>query len=98
MSKGKRQHEVLDFKIDMAEELAGRLADGTNDTLTTITWSVETPGAQSTPLVISSSSHDDSSATVWLSGGTRGFSYTVVALMHTVGGRTYEPTFPLSIY
>lgn len=75
---------VLDYKVDWS----GWLAD---DTIDTSSWTVPvgvTKGADS---------HDDTSATVWLSGGTVDAVYKVTNRITTAAGRTDERSFTLAI-
>lgn len=46
--------------------------------------------ADPSDLTIASSSHTDTNATAWLTGGTLGQSYTVTNRITTNQGRTYE--------
>jgi hypothetical protein len=57
-----------------------------DDTIATSTWIV------GTGLTKDSDSHDDTSATLWLSGGTLGEEYTATNRITTTGGRTYDRT------
>lgn len=91
--------ELLDYQIDMSKELSGRMPDGSNDTLTAITWSTTIWGSTgNSDLVVESFSFlTPSAAVVWLSGGTAGTVYEVTALMQTQGGRIYHRSFNLSV-
>lgn len=76
---------VLDYALDWnaeGEEWLGA------DTITgTPVWTVETG------LTKDSQSNTTTTATVWLSGGTAGETYTVACKITTAGGRTDERTF-----
>jgi hypothetical protein len=91
--------ELLDYQIDMSKELAGRLPNGANDTLTSVVWSTAIWGSAAiSDLVVEPfSTMTSSTATVWLSGGTLGNVYEVSAVMQTAGGRTYHRSFNLPV-
>lgn len=75
--KYKHPDEVLDFPIDWSEWLAE-----VGDTISTSAWSV--PAG----ITADSDSKTADTATVWLSGGTDGNSYSVRNTIETAGGRT----------
>lgn len=83
----KAPHEVLDYECDWTARLAG-------DTISTSTFSIEDPD---NVLVINSTLHDASTATVWLAGGTLGTMYEVVNEIVTGAGRTMDQTVWLRI-
>jgi hypothetical protein len=87
----KTSDELLDYKIDMTAELAGRLANGADDTITAVVWTIPTGLTKQT------SAFTDSTVTVWLTGGTLGTTYEVAAQMTTTGGRVYHRSFRLAI-
>lgn len=62
------------------------------DTISTSIWIVVTPG-----IVVNSSSHDTTTTTVWLSGGTSGQTYSLTNRVVTVAGRTKDWTVQLKI-
>lgn len=68
---------TLDYSIDWSKWLAG-------DTILTSEWSVPTGLTQVNV------SNTTTKATVWLSGGSAGQSYTVTNRIITAGGRTDE--------
>lgn len=70
---------VLDYQFDWSAWLD-------DDTIATSTWTVPTG------LTKASESNTTTTATVWLSGGTAGASYTLVNRIVTAGGRTDERT------
>lgn len=76
----KDPNAVLDFKRDWTKFLAG-------DTIDTSTWEIE---GFETDLNIDSDSHDDTSATVWLSGGTNRKKYLLTNTIVTAGARTEQ--------
>lgn len=79
--------EVLDFKIDWG---ANVLEDG--DEIDSSTW-IFPPGVTK-----DSDSHDTTTVTVWVSGGTiRRTVYPIVNRITTTGGRTYDQTANLTI-
>ena len=83
--------EQLDYTIDMTAELAGRLAGGANDTITSCVWTVPTD------LTKVSDTFDNNTVTVWLTGGTLGTVYEVASQIHTAGGRIYHRSFRIKI-
>ena len=86
----KDPNAVLDYKVDWTEWLV----DG--DTITADDWEV-VPGGLLDPddLVIESHSHDTTSATAWISGGTAGEEYDVRCRITTAHGRIDDRTFTL---
>jgi len=68
--------EVLDFRIDWSDWLAG-------DTISSATWTV--PAG----LTKDSEARDDSSTTVGLSGGADETDYRIVCVITTAAGRTF---------
>jgi hypothetical protein len=74
---------VLDYSIDWGDWLG-------TDKIATSTWTVS-PGINA-----SGASKTDTTATIWLSGGTAGQTYTVHNRITTVGGRTNDQTFKIS--
>ena len=77
--------EVLDYKIDFADLLAG-------DTISTVTWVIAPSG-----LTKQSQSNTTTTATIWLTGGADGTSYTVTCTITTAGGRTFEQAVKIKI-
>lgn len=75
---------VLDYGYNWALWLG-------TDTIVTSTWVVETG------LTKGADTHDTTTTTVWLSGGTVGESYLVTNHIVTTGGRTDERTFSVSV-
>lgn len=82
----KDPNSVLDYQRDWSDWLAT-----VDDTIATSTWIVP-PG-----LTKGAESKTDTTATVWLSGGTVGTSYDVTNRITTAGGRTDDRTFRISI-
>jgi hypothetical protein len=70
---------VLDYQFDWSSWLGA-------DTIASVTFSVD--GG----LTEDSSINDDTSATIWLSGGESGRSYKVVCSITTSGGRKCDRT------
>lgn len=75
-----------------------------NDTIATVTWTVQsglTKASQSvnsgTVVIDGTSYAANTVATVWLSGGTAGTEYTVACRITTTGGRTDERTFRVKV-
>lgn len=72
----------LDYKFDWSEWLG-------SDTIATATFSVESGAG----VTIATSSNDDTSATVWLTGGTAGMSATVTCHITTSINRQDDRSF-----
>jgi hypothetical protein len=66
---------VLDYQIDWSSWLD-------SDTISTSDWTVPSG------LTEDSASNTTTTATIWLSGGTEGETYTVINEIVTAGGRT----------
>lgn len=76
--------ENLDYSIDWGNALAG-------DTIASSTWTVPdgvTAGLQS---------NTETTATIWLSGGTAGQNYVFMNRIVTAGGRTHDQTCSLRV-
>jgi hypothetical protein len=84
MTFTKDPHAILDYTIDWTRWLAG-------DTIATSEWLV------AAGLTKVADSKTVSSATVWLSGGTAGQSYTVTNRIVTNGGRTEDRSFTIRV-
>lgn len=69
--------EVLDYRLDWTDRLAG-------DTISTSVWAAESG------ITIDSDVHDDTAATVWVSGGTHGTTYRMTNTITTAAGRTMQ--------
>lgn len=82
----KDPNDVADYAVDWTRWLAG-------DTIDTSEFSIVS-GAS---LVVESSSHTDTIATVWLSGGAAGSRAQVLNRITTAGGRTFDKTITLDI-
>jgi len=76
---------VLDYKVDWSDWLT----DG--ETITTSTWTVPSG------ITEDSDTHDDDSATIWLSGGTAGKRYTVINHIVTTAGREDDRSIVISV-
>jgi hypothetical protein len=84
MTFPKDPNAVLDYTIDWTRWLAA-------DQVVTSEWLVPTG------LTKVGDSKTASSATVWLSGGTAGQSYTVTNRITTTGGRTEDRSFTIRV-
>jgi len=84
MTFAKDPDAVLDYAVDWSRWLAG-------DEIVTSEWTVPSG------LTKVSDSKTTTKATVWLSGGTAGQSYTVTNRITTTGGRTEERSFAIRI-
>ncbi len=76
---------VLDYSIEWSKWLAG-------DQIASSAWSVS-----DSALDASDDSNTPTRATVWLSGGVAGQSYTVTNRITTSGGRTDERSFTIQV-
>lgn len=73
----KDPQSVLDYQIDWSKWLRG-------DTIASSTWTVRAG------ITKTDEDFTDTTATIWLSGGTVGMSYLLTNTITTVGGRTDE--------
>lgn len=87
----KAPEENLDYVADFSAEFAGALSDGSNDRIASVIWVVPDELTQT------NTSNTDSTATIWLHGGTERITYEVTCRVSTTGGRTYERTFKLPV-
>lgn len=78
--------EVLDYVIDWSLRLD-------SDIISSSTWSV----TEGTGLTIDADTYADTTATVWLSGGTDGERYTLNNRIVTVAGRTMDQSVKIRI-
>ena len=76
----KANDSTLDYVIDWTAWLNG-------DTISTSTWTVDAGMTEA------SSSNTTASATIWLSGGTIGNSYTIKNHITTTAGRIEDHSF-----
>jgi hypothetical protein len=84
----------LDYSFNWSEWLAD-VPDGDEaDTISTSIWSVSGDDAS---LAGNDATNDNTSTTIWLSGGTAGVDYTVTNRIVTAGGRTKELSFIVSV-
>lgn len=81
----KDPNAVLDYKIDWASWLA------TSETISTSTFTV------SAGITKDSESNTTTTATVWLSGGTAGTTYTATNRITTNQSRTDERTIEIRV-
>lgn len=75
---------VLDYGVDWSAWLG-------TDTIATSTWTVPTG------LTVDSETETTTLATVWLSGGTTGTTYTLVNRITTAAGRQDERTLTITV-
>lgn len=82
--KTKDPDETLDYTVDWAEFLGA-------DTIHSVSWTV--------PAGITSDhvTFDDTSATIWLVGGTVGVRYTIGCRITSHAGRIGDRTFTIKI-
>ena len=76
---------VLDYKVDWLSWLAA------GETIATSTWTVPSG------ITEDSDTHDDDSATIWLSGGTAGERYTVINHIVTSDDREDDRSMLISV-
>lgn len=77
---------VLDYTVDWSQWL------DTGDTITTSTWVIAPTG-----LTQQSAASTPTAATVWLSGGTLGITYTVTNRITTAQGRDDARTLLIQV-
>lgn len=80
---------VLDYAFDWSAWLAAE-----NDTIATVEWEVPAGITQETD---PAPSNTDTTATVWLSGGTDGQNYLVTCRITTAAGRVDDRTMRISV-
>jgi hypothetical protein len=83
-SKTQDPSDILDYTVNWGAFLLG-------DTITTSAWTV------STGLTSVLETNSTTAATIWISGGQAGVSYTVTNTIMTAGGRTAERSFTLIV-
>jgi len=88
MTFTKDPNAILDYTRDWSAWLT---AAG-NDTIVTSTWIV--PDG----ITKDSDTHNDTTATIWLSGGELGKRYNITNRITTAGGRTDDRTFTIDIH
>lgn len=77
--------EVLDYQINWSGLLNA-------DTISTVAWVISPSG-----LTKQSQSNTNTTATIWLTGGVDGTTYTVTCTITTAGGRTFEQAVKIKI-
>lgn len=82
----------LDYGFDWNDDGHGNLGYLGDDTLSGSSWSVNKTG-----LVLGTQTSDDTTTTVWLSGGTLGEGYTVTNHIITTEGREDDRSFRVVI-
>lgn len=80
----KDPNATLDYQVDWEPWLAG-------DTIATSSWTVPAGLTQN------AATNTTTTATVWLSAGTAGQTYTVTNRVVTAGGRTDDRSFKLYV-
>ena len=73
-----------DAKLDYGHDWSAWLGA---DTIVTSTWTVVPATAGDATLVLSSSTHDTTTTTIWADGGTNGNNYTITNHVITTAGR-----------
>jgi hypothetical protein len=87
----KDPEETLDYVVDWSGSKPGPWLTG-DDTIATSTWPSPPSG-----ITVASTSNTDTTATIWLSGGTTGQTYSFTNRIVTSAGRTAERTFRVTI-
>ena len=82
----KDPNAILDYSLDWAPWLDG-------DTLTSSTWVVDSPLS----VVSGSEVFDNTTTSLFISGGVQGTSYTITNSITTAGGRTDDRSLELRI-
>ena len=85
MTFTKDPNAVLDYAIDWSKWLSA-------DQIQASVWSVSDPALEA-----ASETNTATQATIWLSGGAVGQSYTVTNRITTAGGRTDERSFVIQV-
>jgi hypothetical protein len=75
---------ILDYEVDLSAELG-------QDSIDTISWSLD-PG-----IIKYNESHTNTTATIWLNGGTDGEQYKVTLFWTTVAGRQDDRSFMVPV-
>jgi hypothetical protein len=85
-----------DAKLDYGFNWAGTPTWLGTDTIVTSTWTVTPRTAGDVSMVLSSSTHDTTTTTIWADGGTNGNDYVITNHIVTVAGR--EETGRAALY
>lgn len=80
----KDENEILDYVIDWSDRLD-------DDTISSSAWTLPSGITQSSAL------YDNTTTTIWLSGGTTGSTYDVLNRITTAAGRTMDQTVRIKI-
>ncbi len=88
---GETKYKDPDAILDFGHDWSDWLTDSDDDTIATSEWIVPTG------ITEDSNTHDDTSTTIWLSGGTTGTVYSLVNRIVTVGSRTDDYTMKIKI-
>lgn len=75
---------TIDYQVDWSEWLAG-------DTISSSSWVVPSG------LTNESATNSTTTATLWVSGGTKGSQYTVTNRIVTAAGRTVDRSFKIKV-
>jgi len=78
--------EKLDYRINWEQVL-----EPDADSVSSSAWTVEAG------ITVETTSNDTASATVWLSGGTDGTTYTATNRITTSGGRIHEQPIVITV-
>lgn len=78
--------DVKDYKVRCADWLAG-------DTIATATWTMPAGLTKDSQQL----SDTNTSAVIWISGGTAGQDYSITLTIVTAGGRTLQVTIKIKV-
>ena len=84
----------LDYGFDWSEWLQNVPEGESADTIESSTWAVT---GEDSSLTVGATGNDDTTTTVWLSGGTVGLTYVVRNRIVTADGRTDDRSFRMAI-
>lgn len=93
-------------RVDYGWDWDGSAADGgpwlkEGETVTTSTWTIETHDGDLSPLALDTAkggaTHDGTTTTIWLMGGTLGLNYDVTNHVVTSDGREVDRTLNISV-
>lgn len=80
----KDENETLDYVIDWSDRLD-------DDTISLSAWTLPSGITQASAL------YDNTTTTIWLSGGTLGSTYDILNRITTAAGRTMDQTVRIKI-
>lgn len=81
----------LDYSVDWSDWLVG------NDTIASSAWTISTVSGDTAPLATDNDLSTTTKATIWLSGGTTGYIYTVTNEITTASGLIDDRSFRIFV-